>query len=172
MRILRFYPRKLHHWTIITVNPNRVAKVRCKCGTRRDISLSMIRKHVKSCGCWKREAARKQIKKNRPANARLTHGGTTPEFLPLYRVYHRMLARCYNPNASGYKNYGGRGIRVCPEWRGENGFPTWLRDMGGVRPKKMTMDRIDVNGDYKKSNVRWASRKTQRANQRPRKRVE
>jgi hypothetical protein len=53
---------------------------------------------VKSCGCWKVEASRKQIAINRPAiNPRLTHGGTTPELLPLYRVYRRMIQRCSNP---------------------------------------------------------------------------
>src|SRR5712671_1413740 len=109
--ILRLYPRKLHHWTIITVNADRVAKLRCKCGTRREIKLSLIRKHVKSCGCRKREAARQQIMKNRPSiSPTLKHGGCTPEFLPLYGVYRRMLARCYNPRVHNFKDYGGRGI--------------------------------------------------------------
>ena len=169
--ILRFYPRKLHLWTIISVDSKRMAKVRCACKRRRTIRLSLLRKHVKSCGCWKREAARKQIAINRPAiNARLTHGGTTPELIPLYRVYRRMLQRCSNPRVHNFKNYGGRGITVAPEWAGPNGFSTWLRQMG-PRPRKCTLDRVDNDGPYAPWNCRWASRKTQRANQRPRKRA-
>jgi hypothetical protein len=169
--VLRVYPRKLHHWTIITVNANRVAKLRCKCGTRRELKLSLIRKHVKSCGCRKREAARTQIKKNRPSiNPRLTHGGTTRDFRRLYWCYRRMISRTTNPNVAGYENYGGRGIRVCPEWLGPNGFPTWLRDLG-PRPKGTSLDRIDVEKDYSAQNCRWADARTQRLNQRPRKKA-
>ena len=169
--ILRHYPRKLHQWTIITVNAKRVATVRCKCGTRREIRLSLIRKHVKSCGCWKRIAAQRQIAKNRPAqNPRLTHGGTTRDFRRLYWVYRRMIARTTNNHVAGFENYGGRGITVAPEWLGPFGFSAWLRDMG-PRPKGFTLDRIDVNGPYSKSNTRWADARTQRLNQRPRKRT-
>ncbi len=169
--ILCHYPRKLHRWTIVALDSKRVAKVRCMCGNRRTIRLSLLRKHVQSCGWWKLEAARKQIGINRPAiNPRLTHGGTTPELLPLYRVYRRMIQRCSNPRVHNFKNYGGRGIRVEKCWLGPNGFPNWLEWMG-PRPKKMTLDRVDVNKNYGPKNCRWASRKTQRANQRPRKRA-
>jgi hypothetical protein len=134
--ILRYYPRKIHRWTIITVDAKRVAKVRCACKRQRRIRLSLLRKHVKSCGCWKREASRKQIAVNRPAiSARLTHGGTTKEFLPLYRVYRRMLARCDNPHVQNFKNYGGRGITVCDRWRGTDGFA--LDERHGATPTQM-----------------------------------
>ena len=164
--ILRFYPRKLHHWTIITVDSKRIAKVRCACKRRRTIRLSLIREHVKSCGCWKREAARRQIKKNRPSiSPTLRHGGTTRDFRRLYWVYRRMIARTTNSHVAGFENYGGRGITVAPEWLGPQGFSNWMKSMG-PRPKNFSLDRIDVNKGYSAKNCRWSDRKTQRMNQR------
>jgi hypothetical protein len=74
-----------------------------------------------------------------------------------------MKARCYNPKATGYKNYGGRGIKVCKRWR--QSFRAFLEDMGD-RPEGMTLDRKDNNGPYKKNNCRWATPAQQRQNQR------
>ena len=164
-------PKRIYRFRVLKI-VGRVAKLRCECGTRLEMRVpALARGHKKSCGCWKQIAAQRQIAKNRPAiNPRLTHGGTTPELLPLYRVYRRMLQRCYNPRVHNFKNYGGRGIRVADEWLGATGFSTWLRDMG-PRPKKMTLDRIDVDKNYEKSNTRWASMKTQRLNQRRMKKI-
>ena len=78
-----------------------------------------------------------------------------------------MKARCYNPNTSDYKNWGGRGITVCDRWI--NNYEAFEKDMG-VRPSfNHSIDRIDVNGNYEPSNCRWATAKQQANNKRNKK---
>lgn len=77
--------------------------------------------------------------------------------------YRNMISRCNNPNSTGYKYYGGRGIKICKEW--EDSFYNFYRDMG-PRPDRCSLDRIDVEGDYNKDNCRWASFKEQARNKR------
>lgn len=82
---------------------------------------------------------------------------------PLYSTWKNMRGRCNNPNIPNYKDYGGRGIRVCERW---NDFNLFLEDMGEKPTTKHTLERIDNDGNYKPSNCKWATYSDQMKNQR------
>ena len=80
-------------------------------------------------------------------------------------VWRGMRNRCYNVNQKSYKDYGGRGIKVCDRWLGENGFSNFLNDMGEP-PVGYSIERVNNDGDYEPSNCKWANRAEQVCNKR------
>lgn len=86
---------------------------------------------------------------------------------PLYSTWSSMKQRCYNPNEPGYPNYGGRGITICAEWRGN--FRQFKQDMGARPSPKHSIERINNDGNYEPSNCKWATQTEQNFNQRLRK---
>jgi len=81
-----------------------------------------------------------------------------------YVAWRNMRRRCYYEKDSAYENYGGRGIKVCPQWRDD--FQQFFDDVGPKPSPKHSLDRIDNDGDYEPGNVRWAVEKTQCRNKR------
>ena len=88
---------------------------------------------------------------------------------PLYGTWTGMMSRCYNPDARGYEDYAGRGIKVCAAWHDVTSFITWIDANLGPRPTegRWTLDRTDNDGDYEPGNVRWADSYMQAGNKRP-----
>jgi len=84
-------------------------------------------------------------------------------FHPLYSTWEGMIARCYRKTSKAYKNYGGRGITVCIEWRN---FAVFLEDMGEKPGSQYSLDRIDNDGNYCKINCKWSTWEEQASNRR------
>ncbi len=82
----------------------------------------------------------------------------------LYNIWANMKQRCFNPNANGYKDYGGRGITMYKEWLDPGEFFSWAHSTGYA--DNLTIDRINVDGNYEPSNCRWVTVKKQNNNRR------
>lgn len=125
----------------------------CACGTEKAIPIRYVTTgHTSSCGCLHRELLAAQS---------TTHGLSRTQ-ARTYRTWKDMRGRCLNPGDSDFDNYGGRGIGICEAW---NDFAVFFADMG-ARPPAMTLDRIEVDGDYTPSNCRWATVQMQANNKR------
>jgi hypothetical protein len=147
-RLTALYPIKKRN------NSGRIVwKFQCKCGNKPEISAHDFRSgKTCSCGCLQLE---------RIKIAKITHGMRNTR---TYKTWASMIQRCENLNDSSYKDYGGRGIKVCERW---HKFENFLANMGN-RPESLTLDRWpDNDGSYEPGNCRWATTKEQRANSRP-----
>lgn len=132
--------------------------VRCECGVLKSVSpYRVLTGNTVSCGCHKRKVTSELNKKNKT-----THGG---KYDRLYTIWSGMKHRCYCKTSKDYPNWGGRGIKVCDEWlETYANFRDWANKNG--YNKGLSLDRIDVNGDYEPSNCRFADNKTQANNRR------
>src|SRR5262245_19695445 len=120
---------------------------KCDCGVTKEVSSGNLQ-HARSCGCGRLEAIR-------------THGMSKSG---VYSTWKAMLKRCLQPTHRSYRNYGGRGITIWPEW--QDNFESFFRDMGPRPSKDHFIDRIDVDGNYVPGNVRWITRHDSNRNKR------
>lgn len=126
----------------------RYGLYKCFCGNEFKTQIEGVKnKRTKSCGCYG-----KKIK--------TTHGFKGHE---LYTVWCNMKSRCNNKNSKYYSNYGGRGIEVCERWLDIKNF---IEDMYPSFEQGLSLDRMDVDGNYSKENCRWATRNIQQRNTR------
>ena len=128
----------------------------CNCGVEKIVRGNSLKSGAtKSCGCLQKEKLIKRLTK---------HGHSTRTTMSkTYSAWHSIIQRCTNANNMGYQDYGGRGITVCKRWMK---FENFLEDMGEPPSAKHSIDRIDNDGNYCKSNCRWATSKQNSRNTR------
>jgi hypothetical protein len=149
---------------LVVLQPTKSTKRRdirwlcqCDCGRKHLTYGHLLRSgKTKSCGCSRGGTPR--------------HGHARKGlFHPLYSRWAGMRDRCRNPNHKQFKDYGGRGIKVCERW---HDFANFLVDVGEPPTPEHTLGRIDNNGNYEPNNFRWETKKENNNNQRPRKRLD
>ena len=129
---------------------------KCDCGNETIVAKDFLIKKknpTKSCGC---------ISKNFLRSLTMTHGKSNTR---LFRIWAHIKDRCFNENNDAYKNYGGRGISMCLEWKNDfMSFYNWAKENG--YNNNLTIDRKDNNGNYEPKNCRWITAKEQHRNTR------
>lgn len=137
----------------IAIKPRRGSlwECKCDCGNTKAIFQCQLRQgKTKSCGCF--------FKKN-VGKWNTTHGCSMTK---AFRSWMGMIRRCHSEHDAAFARYGGRGIKVCEEWR--NSFDAFLRDMGHPPTAKHSIGRIDNDGHYQKDNCEWQTAAQQNAN--------
>lgn len=141
--------------TVVGITRNKRGKkaflCKCDCGNTKLVQPTIWAKgYIKSCGCYAKSLrVENNIEKHR-----------------LQNIFRGMIQRCYNSNDERYPNYGGRGIKICDEWLNDrNQFYEWALSHG--YSNDLSIDRIEVDGNYEPDNCRWATAKMQANNRRP-----
>lgn len=141
------------------VQPNgRVRKMyncKCDCGKEFIVRQDAL-KNIESCGCQRDKD--NAIRQTRHSLSRSR----------LYNIYYSMIGRCYNTHLSGFNRYGGRGICVCDEWKNDiTTFFEWAKNTGYKEDDyELSLERIDVNGNYEPGNCKWIKIEEQYYNRR------
>lgn len=137
---------------VYTKSHNAYWSFMCDCGNIKIIPAHSVKSgNSTSCGCYQTEVTIKRLTRHNKFGTRE------------YNIWAAIKRRCYNLNDKEYKNYGERGITICDKWLTFEGF--W-EDMQEGYSVELTIDRINVNGNYEKSNCRWATNEEQSNNMR------
>ena len=157
-RLAKLQGLKFGMLTVLKYNNDGTWQCKCDCGNIvNKTTWSIQRSPYANCGC-----------------VRVCKGNTKHNlcYERLYGIYEKMKGRCFTPTDAGYKNYGGRGVKIADVWLGKNGFINfhdWAINNG--YSNELTIDRINVDGDYEPSNCRWVNQKTQQNNRRNNRRI-
>lgn len=139
--------QKFGRWVVLELSENTISYhskwlCKCECGTEKIVRAGSLKKgDSKSCGCLNKEIITK-------------HGmfGT-----PIYRIWENIIGKCSNPNHRDYKDYGGRGIKICERWNSSEGFINFSKDIGERPTDTHRLGRINTNRKFEPSNCKWIS---------------